>query len=110
MHLTSPHTRTHTHIHTHTRTHTHAHTHTRTHAHTHTRTHAHAHTHTHTHTHNTTHTHTHTQESIVSSAQSLVQQFGRERWIANLGHGIYPDVDPEHLRTFIDSIHKFSKK
>jgi len=49
------------------------------------------------------------QEDIVASAQSLVQQFGREQWIANLGHGIYPDIDPEHLRTFIDSIHKFTQ-
>lgn len=30
-------------------------------------------------------------------------------WIANLGHGIYPDVDPENMKTFLESVHKFSK-
>ena len=29
-------------------------------------------------------------------------------WIANLGHGITPGVDPEDLRHFFECIHKFS--
>ena len=40
----------------------------------------------------------------------LVGEFGRERWIANLGHGIYPDMDPQHLRTFIDCVHSLTQK
>lgn len=30
-------------------------------------------------------------------------------WIANLGHGITPEVDPEALRFFLQCIHNFSK-
>ena len=40
--------------------------------------------------------------------QEMVRGFGRERWIANLGHGIYPDMDPEHLKAFVDSVHSFT--
>ena len=48
-------------------------------------------------------------EEIVKAVEKLVASFGRERWIANLGHGIYPDMDPDHLKTFIDSVHKFTQ-
>lgn len=29
-------------------------------------------------------------------------------WIANLGHGITPSVDPEDLRYFFECVHKYS--
>jgi uroporphyrinogen decarboxylase len=29
-------------------------------------------------------------------------------WIANLGHGITPGVDPEDLRWFFECVHKYS--
>lgn len=35
----------------------------------------------------------------------MVKRFGKGRYIANLGHGIYPDVDPAHLAVFIDAVH-----
>jgi uroporphyrinogen decarboxylase len=31
-------------------------------------------------------------------------------WIANLGHGITPGVDPEDMRWFLECVHKYSKK
>ena len=46
------------------------------------------------------------QESIRAVAKQMVSRFGKHRYIANLGHGIYPDVDPEHLAAFIDGIHE----
>lgn len=49
--------------------------------------------------------HTIIQESIRAVAKEMVSRFGKRRYIANLGHGIYPDVDPEHLAAFIDGIH-----
>lgn len=31
-------------------------------------------------------------------------------WIANLGHGITPGVDPEDMRFFLECVHKYSKE
>ncbi|EJD00842.1 uroporphyrinogen decarboxylase [Fomitiporia mediterranea MF3/22] len=31
-------------------------------------------------------------------------------WIANLGHGITPGVDPEDMRFFLECVHKYSSK
>ncbi|TFY65969.1 hypothetical protein EVG20_g5115, partial [Dentipellis fragilis] len=31
-------------------------------------------------------------------------------WIANLGHGITPGVDPEDLKWFFECVHKYSAK
>jgi len=45
---------------------------------------------------------------IVKAAEELVDTFGSERHIANLGHGIYPDMKPDHLETFIEAVHKYS--
>jgi len=47
---------------------------------------------------------------IVKAAEELIDKFGSERHIANLGHGIYPDVQPDHLQTFIDAVHNYSSR
>ncbi len=39
----------------------------------------------------------------------MLQKFGTQRLIANLGHGMYPDFDPEHLRAFVDAVHRHSE-
>jgi len=39
----------------------------------------------------------------------MLLKFGTQRYIANLGHGIYPDTDPQRLKTFVDSVHKHSE-
>ena len=49
------------------------------------------------------------QADIEAAAKKLCEKFGTQRWIANLGHGIYPDMDPDHLGTFISAIHKYSQ-
>ena len=48
----------------------------------------------------------------VLSAQvgAMVKDFGCTRYIANLGHGMYPDMDPEHMNVFVNSVHKHSEE
>ena len=45
---------------------------------------------------------------IEAAAKQLCDKFGSQRWIANLGHGIYPDVDPDHLGAYIEAVQKYS--
>ncbi|CAH8467124.1 unnamed protein product [Dicrocoelium dendriticum] len=35
----------------------------------------------------------------------MLQKFQPHRYIVNLGHGIYPDVDPEKVKTLVDLVH-----
>ncbi|CAG2100664.1 unnamed protein product [Medioppia subpectinata] len=48
-------------------------------------------------------------QQIDLMVKEMVESFGTNRYIANLGHGIYPDVNPQHLAVFIDSVHKYSQ-
>eukprot|EP00954_Amorphochlora_amoebiformis_P028864 1392326-Amorphochlora_amoeboformis.AAC.1 len=40
----------------------------------------------------------------------MVQAFGPYRYIANLGHGMLPSMNPEALAVFIDETHKTSEE
>ena len=44
-------------------------------------------------------------EDLEKLAKSMIEKFGKTKYICNLGHGIYPDMDPEHVKWFIDFIH-----
>ncbi|CAK8672768.1 unnamed protein product [Clavelina lepadiformis] len=49
------------------------------------------------------------EESIASLTKAMVKQFGTRGYIANLGHGMYPDMVPEHLKKFVDAVHTCSE-
>ena len=40
----------------------------------------------------------------------MLQKFGYKNYICNLGHGIYPDMDPENVKHFVDCVHKVSQE
>ncbi|MGX4676107.1 uroporphyrinogen decarboxylase [SAR92 clade bacterium H246] len=47
--------------------------------------------------------------TIEREVQSILSSFGGGAGhIFNLGHGITPDIDPEHAKAFIEAVHKFS--
>lgn len=48
-------------------------------------------------------------DNIKEATKLMLQKFGKKSYIANLGHGMYPDMDPEHLKAFVDAVHEFSK-
>lgn len=38
----------------------------------------------------------------------MLQGFGTQKLIANLGHGMHPDHNPEHLKAFLEAVHEIS--
>jgi uroporphyrinogen decarboxylase len=47
-------------------------------------------------------------DQIRTEVKKMIGQFGTQRYIANLGHGVYPDTDPDKVRCFIESVKEFS--
>lgn len=44
---------------------------------------------------------------IRTEVKKMVDAFGRQRYIANLGHGVYPDTNPDKVRCFIEAVKEF---
>ena len=47
-------------------------------------------------------------DTIREKTRAMVDGFGTQSYIANLGHGIYPDFDPEHVGVFVDEVQSYS--
>jgi uroporphyrinogen decarboxylase len=43
-------------------------------------------------------------EKIRDTVKEMVAGFGKTKYIANLGHGMYPDHDPEQLKIYLEAI------
>jgi uroporphyrinogen decarboxylase len=48
------------------------------------------------------------QDAIGKIVKEMISKFGTQRYIANLGHGMYPDMDPEAVKAFVDALHEHS--
>jgi len=47
-------------------------------------------------------------DTIRAKAQDIIARFGNHPGhVFNLGHGIHPAVDPDHLGVLIDAVHEF---
>lgn len=47
-------------------------------------------------------------KEIEKETKKMLSQFGTQRYIANLGHGVYPDTDPDKVRCFIETVKTYS--
>ncbi len=45
-----------------------------------------------------------TNRSIESHTKKMLKSFGSKHHIANLGHGVYPDTDPDKVKCFIETV------
>jgi uroporphyrinogen decarboxylase len=46
-------------------------------------------------------------KEIERQTRSMIKQFEGQPYIANLGHGVYPDTDPEKVKCFIQTVKEF---
>ncbi|XP_043942767.1 uroporphyrinogen decarboxylase [Protopterus annectens] len=48
-------------------------------------------------------------EKIGEIVKKMIDDFGTQHYIANLGHGLYPDMDPDHVGAFVEAVHNHSR-
>lgn len=46
-------------------------------------------------------------KTIKKETEKMLKQFGPHRHIANLGHGVYPDIEKDKVKCFIDTVKEF---
>ena len=47
-------------------------------------------------------------ETIREAVKQVISRFGNDAGhVFNLGHGIHPSVNPDHLAILIDAVHEF---
>ena len=49
------------------------------------------------------------EEQVRKATIDMLAGFRGSRHIANLGHGLYPDIDPEMVKIFVQTVKEFSK-
>jgi uroporphyrinogen decarboxylase len=49
-------------------------------------------------------------DALRRRVQDMLAGFGPHHHIANLGHGMLPDHDPEHAGVFVEAVHEHSKR
>ncbi len=47
-------------------------------------------------------------KTVEIETKSMIDAFGKDKHIANLGHGVYPDIEPEKVKCFIDTVKEYS--
>lgn len=47
-------------------------------------------------------------EEVAKATREMLDTFGPQRHIANLGHGVYPDIEPEKVKIFVETVKEYS--
>jgi uroporphyrinogen decarboxylase len=45
---------------------------------------------------------------IRKETRKMLEKYGEHPHIANLGHGVYPDTNPDHVKVFIEAVKSYS--
>ncbi len=45
--------------------------------------------------------------TIKKETEKMLHAFGKDRYIANLGHGLYPDTEKDKVKLFVDTVKEF---
>ena len=48
-------------------------------------------------------------DTIQRETKKMLQEFGPHRHIANFGHGVYPDTDPEKVKCFVQTVKEYGE-
>jgi uroporphyrinogen decarboxylase len=46
-------------------------------------------------------------DTIRKAVHTMIKGFGTQNYIANLGHGVYPDTPADHVKCFVDSVKEY---
>lgn len=49
-------------------------------------------------------------QDIQAATTTMLEKFGGHKHIANLGHGVYPDMKPDKVKCFIDTVKNWNAK
>jgi uroporphyrinogen decarboxylase len=45
---------------------------------------------------------------VAQATRDMLDQFGTSKHIANLGHGVYPDIHPDMVKVFVETVQEYS--
>jgi uroporphyrinogen decarboxylase len=51
-----------------------------------------------------------THEEVQKLTTKMLDSFSSKRHIVNLGHGVYPDIDPNKVKTFVNTVKNYERK
>ena len=47
------------------------------------------------------------EKKIIEETHIMLKAFGKQRYICNLGHGLYPDIDKAKVKFFVDVVKEY---